>query len=194
MKGLRVDNLSVEIASGGHVLKPVDGVSFTIAADQCVALLGESGCGKSMTALALMRLLPEGARVASGTVRLDGDALLALPEAAMGEVRGGRMAMIFQEPQTSLNPVMTVSEQIVEALTAHREIDADAARDEAGRLLEAVGLTRDRLAAYPFQLSGGQRQRALIAMMLAGEPEVLIADEPTTALPSSCPVANASAR
>jgi peptide/nickel transport system ATP-binding protein len=182
MKGLEVGNLRVEIASGGRLLVPVDGVSFTIAADQCVALLGESGCGKSMTALALMRLLPEGARVASGSVRLEGEELFALPEAAMGEVRGGRLAMIFQEPQTSLNPVMTVAEQIVEALVAHRELNGEAARAEAGRLLEAVGLTRDRLAAYPFQLSGGQRQRALIAMMLAGEPEVLIADEPTTAL------------
>jgi len=160
----------------------VEGVSFAIGPDECVALLGESGCGKSMTALALMRLLPEGARVASGSVRLEGEELFALPEAAMGDVRGGRLAMIFQEPQTSLNPVMTVAEQIAEALAAHRDLSGDAVTAEAGRLLEAVGLERDRLAAYPFQLSGGQRQRALIAMMLAGEPEVLIADEPTTAL------------
>ncbi|MDP1904147.1 MAG: dipeptide ABC transporter ATP-binding protein [Pseudomonadota bacterium] len=182
MKGLLVENLSVEIASGGRLLKPVEGVSFAIGADECVALLGESGCGKSMTALALMRLLPEGARVASGSARLDGEELFALPEAAMGEIRGGRLAMIFQEPQTSLNPVMTVAEQIAEALAAHRKLNGAAAQAEAGRLLEAVGLERDRLGAYPFQLSGGQRQRALIAMMLAGEPEVLIADEPTTAL------------
>jgi peptide/nickel transport system ATP-binding protein len=182
MSGLTVENLSVEIATGGRLLKPVDGVSFSIGTDECVALLGESGCGKSLTALALLRLLPEGARVAAGSVRLDGEALFALPEAAMGTVRGGRLAMIFQEPQTSLNPVMTVAEQINEALAAHRDLTGDAARTEAGRLLEAVGLERDRLDAYPFQLSGGQRQRALIAMMLAGEPEVLIADEPTTAL------------
>ncbi len=182
MKGLLVENLSVEITAGSRLLKPVDGVSFAIGADECVALLGESGCGKSMTALALMRLLPDGARVAAGSARLEGEELFALPEAAMGEIRGGRLAMIFQEPQTSLNPVMTVAEQIGEALAAHRDLTGDAARDEAGRLLEAVGLTRDRLSAYPFQLSGGQRQRALIAMMLAGEPEVLIADEPTTAL------------
>ncbi len=182
MKGLSVENLSVEIAAGGRLLKPVDDVSFSIGADECVALLGESGCGKSITALALMRLLPEGARVAAGRVSLQGEALFDLPEAAMGEVRGGRLAMIFQEPQTSLNPVMTVAEQINEALAAHRKLRGDAALAEAGRLLEAVGLERDRLTAYPFQLSGGQRQRALIAMMLAGEPEVLIADEPTTAL------------
>ncbi len=182
MKGLEVENLSVEIAAGGRLLKPVEGVSFAIGPNECVALLGESGCGKSMTALALMRLLPEGARVASGSARLEGEELFALPEAAMGEIRGGRLAMIFQEPQTSLNPVMTVAEQIGEALAAHRKLNGAAAQAEAGRLLEAVGLERDRLAAYPFQLSGGQRQRALIAMMLAGEPEVLIADEPTTAL------------
>jgi len=182
MKGLEVSNLSVEIAVGDRLLKPVEGVSFAIGANECVALLGESGCGKSMTALALMRLLPEGARVAAGSVRLAGEELFALPEAAMGAVRGGRLAMIFQEPQTSLNPVMTVAEQIAEALRAHRDLTGAAAQAEAGRLLEAVGLERDHLAAYPFQLSGGQRQRALIAMMLAGEPEVLIADEPTTAL------------
>ena len=182
MKGLRVENLRVEIAAAGRALVPVDGVSFTIGADECVALLGESGCGKSMTALALMRLLPEAGRVAAGDVNLAGEDLFALTETAMGEVRGGRLAMIFQEPQTSLNPVMTVAEQIGEALAAHRRLNGASARNEAGRLLEAVGLSADKLDSYPFQLSGGQRQRALIAMMLAGEPEVLIADEPTTAL------------
>ncbi|HNA83461.1 MAG TPA: ABC transporter ATP-binding protein [Thiobacillaceae bacterium] len=183
MTGLRVDNLRVEIAgAGGRRFVPVDGVDFAVEADQCVALLGESGCGKSMTALALMRLLPEGGRVAAGAVKLMGEDLFALPEAAMGGVRGGRLAMIFQEPQTSLNPVMSVAEQIQEALAAHRGLAGEAARAEAGRLLEAVGLGPDKLDTYPFQLSGGQRQRALIAMMLAGEPEVLIADEPTTAL------------
>jgi peptide/nickel transport system ATP-binding protein len=182
MQGLTVENLRVEIAAGGRTLAPVDGVSFSIGANACVALLGESGCGKSLTALALMRLLPEGGRVAAGGVMLAGEDLFALTEAAMGQVRGGRLAMIFQEPQTSLNPVMSVAEQIGEALAAHRHLTGGAARAEAGRLLEAVGLDADRLDAYPFQLSGGQRQRALIAMMLAGEPEVLIADEPTTAL------------
>ncbi len=182
MTGLQVAQLRVEIAAGGGRLVPVDGVDFAVGTDQCVALLGESGCGKSMTALALMRLLPEGGRVAAGTVALGGRDLLALPEAAMGEVRGGRLAMIFQEPQTSLNPVMSVAGQIGEALAVHRGLAGEAARAEAGRLLEAVGLGADRLDAYPFQLSGGQRQRVLIATMLAGEPEVLIADEPTTAL------------
>jgi len=183
---LLVRDLRVEIEAGSAVeprlLKPVDGVSFEIGANQCVALLGESGCGKSLTALALMRLLPEAGRVAGGTAHLADVDLFALTEAEMGEVRGGRLAMIFQEPQSSLNPVMTVAEQIHEALAAHRDLSGAAADAEAGRLLQSVGLGADKLASYPFQLSGGQRQRALIAMMLAGEPEVLIADEPTTAL------------
>ncbi len=186
MTTLRVRDLRVEIAAGSaalpRLLKPVDGVSFEIGANQCVALLGESGCGKSLTALALMRLLPDAGRVAGGDARLSDVDLFALTEAEMGEVRGGRLAMIFQEPQSSLNPVMTVAEQIHEALAAHRGLSGAAADAEAGRLLQSVGLGADKLASYPFQLSGGQRQRALIAMMLAGEPEVLIADEPTTAL------------
>lgn len=179
---LLVENLSVEIAVAGRVITPVDGVSFDIGANECVALLGESGCGKSLTALALMRLLPEGGRVAGGAVQLSDADLFAMTEREMLAVRGGRLAMIFQEPQTSLNPVMTVAEQIRETLTAHRALDAASAGVEILRLLDAVGLGQDKLHAYPFQLSGGQRQRALIAMMLAGEPEVLIADEPTTAL------------
>ena len=182
MKGLVVDNLRVEFPGGERPLVPVDGVSFAIGANECVALLGESGCGKSMTALALMRLLPEGARVAAGHARLDGQDLLDLSEQAMRAVRGGRLAMIFQEPMTSLNPVMTVAEQIGEALAMHRRLTGAAARRAAAELLKAVDLPPERLDAYPFQLSGGQRQRVLIAMMLAGEPEVLIADEPTTAL------------
>ena len=182
MSGLVVENLRVEILTGSRLLKPVDGVSFEIGANECVALLGESGCGKSLTALALMRLLPDGGRVASGSVRLADEEVFALTEAEMGEVRGGRLAMIFQEPQTSLNPVMTVAEQIKEALAAHRGLTEAAATEELVCLLESVGLGVDKLGAYPFQLSGGQRQRVLIAMMLAGEPDVLIADEPTTAL------------
>ncbi len=182
MSKLVVANLRVEIQAGARLLKPVDGVSFEIGTNECVALLGESGCGKSLTALALMRLLPDGGRVAAGSVHLADENLFAFTEAQMGEVRGGRLAMIFQEPQSSLNPVMTVAEQIDEALAAHRGLSGLAAAEEAVRLLEAVGLGREKLDAYPFQLSGGQRQRALIAMMLAGDPEVLIADEPTTAL------------
>jgi len=181
--GLRVRDLSIEIvATDGRRRVLVDGVSFSVGPRECVALLGESGCGKSLTALATLRLLPEGLCIAGGQVELDGVDLFALPEQAMSAVRGGRLAMVFQEPQTSLNPVLTVGQQIVEGLAAHRSLRGVAAQAEASRLLDAVGLPADRIAAYPFQLSGGQRQRALIAMMLAGRPSVLIADEPTTAL------------
>jgi len=183
-QGLSVENLVVEIATDATrpPARPVDGVSFQVAPRECVVLLGESGCGKSLTALALMRLLPEVARIRAGRVALDEEDLFALPERAMRARRGGRLAMIFQEPQTALNPVLTVGAQIDEALAAHRGLAGPAARREAERLLGAVGLRPDQHAAYPFQLSGGQRQRALIAMMLAGEPALLIADEPTTAL------------
>jgi len=130
----------------------------------------------------LMRLLPDGVRIASGDAALDGESLFDLSERAMRGVRGGRLAMIFQEPMTSLNPVLDIGRQIEESLAMHRDLVGQPARAEVGRLLEAVGLAVERRDAYPFQLSGGQRQRALIAMMLAGEPSVLIADEPTTAL------------
>ena len=179
---LTVSDLRVEIMAGGRRLLPVDGVSLDIGPRQCGALLGDSGCGTSMTALGLMRLLPDGARVATGQLHLEGIDLFALPEAEMRAVRGGRLAMIFQEPMTSLNPVMTLTEQIGEALAAHRGLHGQPARAVAETLLAAVGLETEKLDAYPFQLSGGQRQRGLIAIMLAGEPEVLIADEPTTAL------------
>jgi peptide/nickel transport system ATP-binding protein len=181
-RGLVVRDLRVEIAAGERRLFPVDGVSLAIDGNECVVLLGESGCGKSMTALALMRLLPDAVRIAAGSARLDGESLFDLPERAMRAVRGGRLAMIFQEPMTSLNPVLSIGRQIEESLVMHRQLAGQALADEAARLLGAVGLPAERLAAYPFQLSGGQRQRALIAMMLAGDPSVLIADEPTTAL------------
>ena len=176
MNLLSVRDLAVDIGAA----KPVDGVSFDIAPGETFALLGESGCGKSMTALALMRLLPNVARIAAGSVQLSGRDLLALPESAMRDVRGGGMAMIFQEPATSLNPVMTVGRQIGEALARHGGNDAARPLE----LLAAVGIPdpRRRLAEYPFQLSGGMKQRVMIAMALAGDPQLLIADEPTTAL------------
>jgi peptide/nickel transport system ATP-binding protein len=181
--GLTVADLRVEIASAaGKPRVPVDGVSFRVSRNECVVLLGESGCGKSLTALALMRLLPEGLSIVGGRAQLDELDLFAQPDKAMAAVRGGRLAMAFQEPQTSLNPVLTIGQQIAESLLAHQQLKGAAAQAEAGHLLSAVGLPAERLASYPFQLSGGQRQRALIAMMLAGKPSVLIADEPTTAL------------
>ncbi len=177
---LRVEGLRVAIGP----VRPVDGIDFELRRGETFALLGESGCGKSMTALALMRLLPDGGRVESGSVRFHGEELLARSEASMRELRGGRIGMIFQEPSTSLNPVMTVFGQIGEVLAVHRGLRGAAAREEARRLLAAVGIPEagERLDAYPFQLSGGMKQRVMIAMALAGEPELLIADEPTTAL------------
>jgi peptide/nickel transport system ATP-binding protein len=170
---LEVEALSVAI---GRV-RPVDGVSFEIAAGETFALVGESGCGKSMTALALMRLLPPGAAIRSGAIDFAGDDLLSLSEARMRERRGHGMAMIFQEPGTSLNPVLTVGRQIGEVLAGRGE-------GSVVELLEAVGIpdAARRAGEYPFQLSGGMKQRAMIAMALAGEPRLLIADEPTTAL------------
>ncbi len=169
-------------AIGG--VRVVDGVSFRVAAGETYALLGESGCGKSITALSLMRLLPDGGRVASGSVQLGETEVLALPEHDMRRVRGGQMAMIFQEPMLALNPVIKVGGQIGEVLSLHRRLAGPAARGAARALLDAVGVpdSARRLDSYPFELSGGLRQRVMIAMALAGEPRLLIADEPTTAL------------
>ncbi len=180
---LSVTGLGVVLDRGDTDLRPVDGVDLTIAAGETFALLGESGCGKSMTALALTRLLPDSGRIERGEVRLGGEDLLRLPESAMRSVRGGRIGMIFQEPATSLNPVMTVGAQVAEAL-ARQGIRGTQAEVEACRLLEAVGISDParRLRDYPFQFSGGMKQRVMIAMALAGRPQLLIADEPTTAL------------
>ncbi|MHB1215869.1 MAG: ABC transporter ATP-binding protein [Thiobacillus sp.] len=177
---LEVRTLVTDIGSA----RVVDGVSFHIAAGETYALLGESGSGKSMTALSLMRLLPDGGRVTSGAVELDGENVLSLPERDMRHVRGGQMAMIFQEPMLALNPVIRVGEQIGEALALHRNLAGQFARDAARGLLDAVGVpdAARRLDSYPFELSGGLRQRVMIAMALAGQPRLLIADEPTTAL------------
>ena len=177
---LEVRHLVTEIG-GARV---VDGVSLHVAAGETYALLGESGCGKSMTALSLMRLLPDGGRIVSGGVQLGETDVLALPERDMRRVRGGQMAMVFQEPMLALNPVIKVGEQIGEALALHQGLAGQVARDAARALLDAVGVpdAARRLDSYPFELSGGLRQRVMIAMALAGEPELLIADEPTTAL------------
>jgi len=178
---LAVNNLVTRLHHGAHI---VDDISFNIQPGETFALLGESGCGKSMTALSLMRLLPDGISIAAGGVSLGAEDVLALPERDMCEVRGGRMAMIFQEPGLSLNPVMTVGEQIVEVLALHHNIQNSAVEARAIELLQQVGIpaAAQRLHDYPFQLSGGMKQRVMIAMALAGEPKLLIADEPTTAL------------
>jgi peptide/nickel transport system ATP-binding protein len=177
MSLLSVRDLTVAIGAAA----PVDGVSFEIGAGETFALLGESGCGKSLTALALMRLLPEAARIAAGSVQFSGQELCALTEAQMRGVRGGKIAMIFQEPGASLNPVMTIGAQIAEALKFHTGKAQD---EKIVELLAAVGIPdpAHRATEYPFQMSGGMKQRAMTAMALAGEPDLLIADEPTTAL------------
>jgi peptide/nickel transport system ATP-binding protein len=181
---LNIKDLAVELDSDSGVVKAVDALCLAIDRGQTFALVGESGCGKSMTALALMRLLPESGRVTAGRIELNGEDTLALPEARMRAVRGRRMSMIFQEPATSLNPVMRVGDQIVEAIETHTSLRGEQARAKAIDWLRRVGIPEPerRIDEYPFRLSGGQKQRVMIAIALAAEPEFLIADEPTTAL------------
>ena len=181
---LQVRGLSTRIHGGGAPVRAVDGVSFDIAAGETFALVGESGCGKSMTALSIMRLLPDAGEITAGKVELGGLDLLALPESGMRDVRGRRVAMIFQEPGLSLNPVMTVGAQIAEAVRRHTTLAGAAVDARVLELLEAVRMpdAQRRIAEYPFQLSGGMKQRVMIAIALACDPELLIADEPTTAL------------
>ena len=181
---LEIDDLQVELDADAGLVRAIAGMRLSLSRGETFALVGESGCGKSMTALALMRLLPENGRFAGGAVRLDGEDLLALPEGRMREVRGARVAMIFQEPSTSLNPVMRVGAQIVEAIEAHTPLRGQPARAKAIDWLRRVGIPEPerRIDDYPFRLSGGQKQRVMIAIALAAEPDYLIADEPTTAL------------
>ena len=187
---LEVTSLRTSLDTPRGELRAVDGVDIELRKGECFALVGESGSGKSMTALSLMRLLPEVGRIADGKVMLSGQDLLArmdlltLPEAAMRAVRGRRVAMIFQEPSTALNPVLTVGRQITEVIERHTALSGEAVRSRALELLDAVGIpdAARRCEEYPFQLSGGLKQRVMIACALAAEPEVLIADEPTTAL------------
>ena len=181
---LEARDLCTELQVSGGTVRALDGVDLDLPRGETFAIVGESGCGKSMTALTLMRLLPETGRVASGSVRLDGTELLSLPERRMRDVRGRRVAMIFQEPATSLNPVLTVGTQIAEVLTRHAGVRGAAARARAVELLDAVGIADSarRVDDYAFQLSGGMKQRVMIALALAGEPDLLVADEPTTAL------------
>lgn len=181
---LEVRDLKVRFATEGGWLHAVDSVDFQVERGENFTLLGESGSGKSVTALAVSRLLPRAADIAAGAILLNGVDLLALPERAMRKVRGRRVAMIFQEPQTSLNPVLTVATQIGETLRQHQGLTRRARRDKTLELLEAVGIPEParRMGDYPHQFSGGMKQRVMLAQALAGEPELLIADEPTTAL------------
>ena len=181
---LKIEELKVALDADAGLVKAIDGLTLAIERGETFALVGESGCGKSMTALALMRLLPDNGRVTDGRLDLEGQDVLALPESRMRSVRGGRIGMIFQEPATSLNPVMRVGDQIVEAIEAHTPLRGAAARAKAIEWLGKVGIPEParRIDEYPFRLSGGQKQRVVIAMTLASEPDFLVADEPTTAL------------
>jgi oligopeptide/dipeptide ABC transporter ATP-binding protein len=182
---LEVKGLRTEFRSGGSSFAAVDGISFSLAPGETLGIVGESGCGKSVTSLSIMRLVPNPpGRITAGDIRLEGRNLLDLPESAMRAVRGDDIAMIFQEPMTSLNPVQTVGDQIIEAVQLHRSLSAAAARARALEMLQLVKIPspETRLDEYPHQLSGGMRQRVMIAMALACDPKLLIADEPTTAL------------
>ncbi|MDP3135789.1 MAG: ATP-binding cassette domain-containing protein, partial [Burkholderiaceae bacterium] len=185
---LNIHDLQVELEGDGGLVRAIDGLRLCIERGETFALVGESGCGKSMTALALMRLLPENGYVAAGDIHIgrgaDAVDVLGLPEVQMRSVRGGRVGMIFQEPGTSLNPVMKVGQQIVEAIEAHTPLRGAAARNKALDWLRRVGIPEPerRIDDYPFRMSGGQKQRVMIAVALAAEPHFLIADEPTTAL------------
>jgi peptide/nickel transport system ATP-binding protein len=182
---LRVEDLTVEFAAPGGPLRAVDEVSFELAEGEVLGLVGESGSGKTLTCRALIRLLPSRrARITRGAVRVGGLDLMTLPDSAMQRVRGERIGMIFQNPMTHLDPVMTIGEQIGESLRFHKGITRREAGRRAVELLRQVGIPDPglRSRSYPHSLSGGMRQRAMIAIALAGEPRILIADEPTTAL------------
>jgi oligopeptide transport system ATP-binding protein len=182
---LSVRDLRVTFGSGERTVHAVNGISYDLELGDTLGVVGESGCGKSVSSLALMRLLPKpAARITAGEILFEGEEILALTEEAVREIRGNRMAMIFQDPMTSLNPVLTIERQLTEVLETHRKLKRKGAITRAVELLELVGIpaARRRLRDYPHQFSGGMRQRVMIAMALACDPQLLIADEPTTAL------------
>jgi peptide/nickel transport system ATP-binding protein len=181
---LNIENLSVEIPVGAGLLKPVRGISFDLKKGETLCIVGESGCGKSLTSLALMGLLPKVARRSADRLDFAGRDLRGLSEKGMSDLRGNKMSMIFQEPMTSLNPAYTIGDQLTEGMIRHQRVSRKEARDRAVFLLEKVGITAaaSRLSQFPHQLSGGLRQRVMIAMSLMCGPELIVADEPTTAL------------
>ena len=182
---LEVRDLCTQFSTLDGVVRAVDGVSFDVARGETLGIVGESGCGKSVTALSILRLIPpETGRIASGSIHFEGKDLATLAEPEMKRLRGHRISMIFQEPMTSLNPVLTVGTQIAENVVRHLDVSWKAARERAREMLDLVRISdgQRRLDEYPHQLSGGMRQRVMIAMALSCDPQVLIADEPTTAL------------
>ena len=181
---LTVSNLKTYFFTRDGLTKAIDGIDFTIKRGETLALVGESGCGKSMTALSLLRLIPEPGRIVEGEIRFDGLDLLRMPEEEVRRVRGNHISMIFQEPMTSLNPVFRIGDQIMESLQLHLGKSKQEAAEIATELLHKVGIpaAAQRLNDFPHQLSGGMRQRVMIAMALSCDPQLLIADEPTTAL------------
>jgi peptide/nickel transport system ATP-binding protein len=181
---LEVENLQTHFRTPDGVVRAVDGVSFQVGEGETLAVVGESGCGKSVTANSILRLVPEPPGRIAGAIRFQGTDLLKLDERAMRDIRGNDISMIFQEPMTSLNPVLTVGRQLGETLRLHQGLDRQAAEDRAVEMLNLVGISeaRRRVREYPHQFSGGMRQRVMIAMALACNPKLLIADEPTTAL------------
>jgi oligopeptide transport system ATP-binding protein len=181
---LSVEDLRVQFWTGRGTIYAVNGISFDIAPGETLGIVGESGCGKSVTSLALLGILPRAGRVVGGTAMFEDRDLLKLKDDELRKIRGRDIAMIFQDPMTSLNPVLTVGRQIRESLETHFDLEKKEAEDRVVELLDQVGIpnARDRLKDYPHQFSGGMRQRAMIAMALACEPKLLIADEPTTAL------------
>jgi peptide/nickel transport system ATP-binding protein len=181
---LEINDLHTEIRLKQAVVHAVDGVSLHLEPGETLGIVGESGCGKTMTALSIMNLLPTGGSIVSGSIKLDGTEISALSDEDMRQVRGNEVGMIFQDPLTSLNPTMTVGKQIAETVKLHRGVSSEQALDRAAEVLNLVGMpqARERIGEYPHQFSGGMRQRVMIAMALACEPKLLIADEPTTAL------------
>ncbi|MGM9607175.1 MAG: ABC transporter ATP-binding protein [Oscillospiraceae bacterium] len=180
---LEIKDLRVEYTSGGQIVKAVNGVNIELAKGETLGLVGETGAGKTTIAKAILRILPEPpAKVVGGEIRMDGVNLLELPEKEMLKVRGDKIAMIFQDPMTALNPTMTVGNQITEVVLLHNDIPHKEAVDRAIEMLELVGIPAVRFMEYPHQFSGGMKQRVVIAMALACNPELLLADEPTTAL------------
>lgn len=181
---LKIENLRTSFFTDSGEIKAVNGVSFSLERGETLGIVGESGCGKTVTALSIMQLLNRNAKITEGSILYKGKELLNLSQNEMCQIRGKEIAMIFQEPMTALNPVFTIGEQIRETVRLHRKVGKKEATDEAVRLLAEVGIAepRQRIADYPHQLSGGMRQRAMIAMSLASNPGLLIADEPTTAL------------